>query len=296
LMAALLTMPAYYAHGQGCSDAGFCTLNSFKPNSAGSIEETKHQFKVGFSFGGADHSISTFGNYIEYNTQLNEKFSFDAKITSLSQNGNEISVYGLSDVFLNANYKMNSKARLTVGTKIPLTKANKMKNNLSLPMDYQSSLGTFDIIVGLGYEIKNVQLVAALQQPLTQNSNGFLAENYPLNSKLSEFQSTNRYKRSGDILLRVSYPIILGNKFSVTPGILPIYHLANDTYTDAFGVENEIAGSQGLTLNGNLFVDYAINSRNALQLNTGMPFMVRKARPDGLTRSFVVNLEYRIKF
>jgi len=296
LIIAVLTLPAYFANGQGCSDAGFCTLNSFKPNNTDSITETKNQFKVGISYGRADHSILIFGNYLEYNRRLNDKFSFDAKITSLSQNGNGISVFGLSDIYLNTNYKISKKIKLTIGPKIPLTNGNKMKDGLSLPMDYQSSLGTLDIIFGVGYEFRKIQFVGALQQPLTQNSNAFIAEDYPLDSKLREFQSTNKFKRSGDVLLRISYPIMLGGKFKITPSILPIYHLANDKYSDTLDVEKSISGSQGLTLNGNAYFDYDINSKNALQLNVGVPFVVRKTRPDGLTRDLIVTLEYRIKF
>ena len=58
----------------------------------------------------------------------------------------------------------------------------------------------------------------------------------------------------------------------------------------------EIEGSQGLTLNWNLYLDYELNNDQALQLNVGSPFIVRDTRPDGLTRSFVASLEYRIKF
>ncbi len=97
-------------------------------------------------------------------------------------------------------------------------------------------------------------------------------------------------------MLRISYPVNINNKLSVTPGLLPIYHLTNDKYTNALANEVEIEGSQGLTLNGNLFVDYEINSGNAVQLSAGAPFIVRDTRPDGLTRSYVLNLEYRIKF
>ena len=77
---------------------------------------------------------------------------------------------------------------------------------------------------------------------------------------------------------------------------MPIYHLANDKYSDTLGVEKSISGSQGLTLNGNAYFDYDINRKNALQLNIGVPFVVRKTRPDGLTRDLIVTLEYRIKF
>ena len=72
--------------------------------------------------------------------------------------------------------------------------------------------------------------------------------------------------------------------------------MTNDKYTDELNVEKEILGSQGLTLNGNIYFDYEVDSKNALQLNLGAPFIVRDSRPDGLTRSFIANLEYRIKF
>ena len=292
----LLILLTNFSFGQGCSDAGFCTINSFKPNSSDSIKALNSQFKIGAFFGKADNSISVYGNYLEYNRQLNEKFGLDLKLTTLAQNGNNISVFGLSDVFVNANYKASEKLKITLGAKIPLSNANKSLENLPLPMDYQASLGTFDLIFGIGYEIKKIQLVAAIQQPLTQNDNQFIANNYPANSKLRAFQTTNKYKRSGDVLLRVSYPVSLNPKLKLTPSILPIYHLANDKYTDEFNVEKEIIGSQGLTLNGTVYLDYEINHRNILQLNIGMPFVVRDVRPDGLTRSFIANLEYRIKF
>ncbi|MFC6876663.1 hypothetical protein [Flavobacterium myungsuense] len=292
----ILSLTTYYANAQGCSDAGFCTINSIKPNSSDTIIKSTNQVKVGVSLGSADNSISIFGNYIEYNRQVTNSFGIDAKITSLSQSGNGISNFGISDIYLTGNYKVNEKLKLILGTKIPLTAGNKKKNNIALPMDYQSSLGTFDLIFGAGYEIKKLQIVLAFQQPLSQNKNEFLAENYPINSKISDFQSTNQFKRSSDVLLRVSYPMKLGEKFRITPSLLPIFHLSNDKYTDDLEIENEIKGSQGLTLNGNAYLDYEINSKSDLQLNVGIPFVVRDARPDGLTRSFIVNLEYKVKF
>lgn len=296
LLIFILSLTTYYANAQGCSDAGFCTINSIKPNSSDTVTESTNQVKVGVSLGSADNSISIFGNYIEYNRQVTNSFGIDAKITSLSQSGNGISNIGISDIYLTGNYKVNEKLKLILGTKIPLTDGNKKKDNIALPMDYQSSLGTFDLIFGAGYEIKKIQLVLAFQQPMSQNKNEFIAENYPVNSKIREFQSTNKFKRSSDVLLRVSYPVKLGEKFRITPSLLPIYHLSNDKYTNNLRIENEIKGSQGLTLNGNAYLDYEINNKNALQLNVGMPFVVRDARPDGLTRSFVVNLEYKVKF
>ena len=283
-------------NAQGCSDAGICTVHSFKPNGTDSISANPNQFKVGLSYGAADYSISVFGTYLEYDRQINEKFGLDAKLTTLSQSGNDISVFGLSDLYVNSNYRVNNKASLTLGVKIPFSDANKKEDGRALPMDYQASLGTFDLVFGFGYTFRKLQLVAAIQQPLTQNNNAFLAEDYPIGSPLREFQSTNKFKRSGDVLLRASYPIEFANKFRITPSLLPIYHLANDKYTTQEGVEVEIDGSQGLTLNWNLYFDFELDQKQALQFNVGSPFIVRDVRPDGLTRSFVASLEYRIKF
>lgn len=282
--------------GQGCSDAGFCTLNSFKPSKQETELVKNNQIKIGAFIGSADNSISVWGNYMEYNRQITNKFGLDARINTLAQNGNDLSVFGVSDLFLTGKLSIFKRFKLTLGTKIPLANGNRKDNSLPLPMDYQSSLGTFDLILGGGYEFKKISFVLALQQPLSQNKNEFLAENYPAGSPLRNFQSTNKFIRSGDILLRVSYPFNIGQKLTLTPSLLPIYHLANDQYTDITGVEKEISGSQGLTLNGNLYIDYELNQRNALQLNAGIPFVVRDVRPDGLTRSFVVNLEYKINF
>jgi hypothetical protein len=287
---------ASYSYGQGCSDAGFCTINSFKPNSSDSTEVLNIQFKIGAFFGKAENSISVYGNYLEYNLQLTKKFGLDAKLTTIAQNGNGIYTFGLSDIFVNANFKASEKVKLTLGAKIPLSNASKTYDKLPLSMDYQASLGTFDLIFGIGYEIQKIQFIAAIQQPLTQNDNQFIATNYPINSELRKFQSTNKFERSGDALLRVSYPINIKSKFKLTPSILPIYHLTNDKYTDEFNVKKEIKGSQGLTLNGNAYLDYEINSKNIIQLNLGLPFIVRDSRPDGLTRSFIANIEYRINF
>ena len=291
----LLTSLSFQANGQGCSDAGFCTIDSFKPGEIDNFSSRKNQIKVGASYGGADHDISVFGTYLEFNNQLNDKFGVSAKITSLGQNSTDVSSFALSDVYLNTTYGLSANTKLTIGAKVPLSNGNIVQDNLSLPMDFQASLGTFDLILGLGHEIKNFQFVAALQQPLTQNKNEFLAEDYPSNSEFSSFQSTYKYKRSGDVLFRVSYPLNLGENFKITPSILPIYHLSNDKFTVA-GVEKEILGSQGLTFNGNIYFDYNIDHVNSLQLNAGAPLVIRDARPDGLTRSFVINLEYGIRF
>lgn len=282
--------------GQGCSDAGFCTINNVKPvNFWEQFQPIKNQIKAGFFFGKGDNSVNVWGNYLEYIRQVSNAFSFDTKVTFISQNGNGIYSFGLSDILISGNYQINERLGFTLGTKIPLSDGNKKQEELSLPMDYQSSLGTLDAIIALSYQMNKLHLVFAWQQPILQNKNDFLSEKQT-NDILKKFQSTQNYRRAGDILLRASYLFTITDKFKITPSILPIYHLTNDHFTDITGIKQSIEGSKGLTLNGNIYLDYQINTKNSLQLNAGMPFIARKARPDGLTRHFITNLEYRIRF
>lgn len=277
-------------YAQGCSDAGFCTVDAFKPNEHYPHKTLQNLFKVGLNIGSADNNIVVFGQYFEYKYLFNNKINLSTKLTALSQSGNETSNFDLSDFYLNGNFSIGEKTTLTTGIKIPLTDGNSKENNISLPMDYQSSLGTFDLILGVGHRFEKFNIALAYQQPLSQNKNQFIS------SSTSNFYSTNNFKRAGDILLRVSYPIKVSEKLKITPSLLPIYHLANDTYTNTLGQKVTIANSKGTTLNTNAYLDYKLNETSNLQFSVAMPLIVRDVRPDGLTRSFVANLEYSISF
>jgi len=293
LIAIFFVILSYTVRGQGCSDAGFCTLESFKPR----VDTTtvRWRLKIGANAGAADHAINVFGGYVELNKRFSKSVSADVKLTALSQSGNGVSAFGLSDLFLNTKYQVADLA-LTVGTKLPLADGNKMIDNLGLPMDYQSSLGTFDLILGASYTFRKLQFNWAYQQPLTQNKNTFLADEYPPDSPLTTFQSTNQFQRKADMLIRVSYPVRMAKNLMLTPSLLPIYHMGNDQFVNALGEDQVIKDSKGLTLNANLYADLIINNSSAIQVSAAVPLIVREARPDGLTRSFVINVEYAIKF
>ena len=280
-------------YAQGCSDAGICSIENIKP---GNIDHQEgNQLKVGIGYGNADQGIAIISPYITYTRTFNN-FSLETRLLAISQSGNETSSFGLSDLYLVGNYRLAQNLQATAGFKIPLSNANKKLNGLPLPMDYQSSLGTVDLLLGAQYTVSGFMFAFAYQQPLSQNSNTFLVDDYPSDSDFNKFQSTNNYVRKGDVLLRVSRSIPFGEKVTITPSLLPIYHLGNDRYTDLFSEEQEIIGSEGLTLNVNLYADFAVGSKSNIQLNFGSPLIVRESRPDGLTRSFVLNLEYQIRF
>jgi len=281
---------------QGCSDAGFCTVDALKNPESDSLEEPSNHVKAGIVLGKADHNISIFSTFLEYKQQLGKNWSVTGKLTQLSQLTDSISRNGLSDVFLTAGYAPGASFSFTAGFKIPLTNGDAKQDNRSLPLDFQSSLGTFDLIAGIAWKHHGFRVTAAIQQPLSQNSNRFLATDYDSSAFLAGFQSTNGFERKGDVLLRGTYTQPLGERWNITPGLLAIYHLGEDTYKTASSERVSIAGSSGLTLNGTLFIGYSISDKHKLELSAGTPFIVRESRPDGLTRSVVVGLEYKFLF
>jgi hypothetical protein len=252
----------------------------------------ENTFKTGVSVGGADHNITIVSIYKEYNYKK-DNYSFGAKATFMAQIGSQVQTGNIGDIYITNGYSFFKDFNATLGIKMPLTDGNLTKDKNILPLDHQSSLGTVDLILGASYKIKNVQVALGFQQPLSQNRNQFSSEN--VIGTFENYQTTRNYKRAGDVMLRVSYPFEF-NKFKITPSVLPIYHLSNDLYTDATNVEREISGSQGLTINGNVYFDYKLNNKNAFQFNFGMPFVTRTARPDGLTRKWIATLEYAFSF
>lgn len=296
ILCLIIILPCMYIHAQGCSDAGICTIEALKP-AASSIEMQKSsKVSAGFSVGSADYGITVFGGNLGYSGRLTERFSLDAKVTFLSQSGNDIGVAGPGDVFINVNYGVSQKFILTAGTKIPLTKADKKFDGVPLPMDYQSSLGTFDLLAGIKYNPERWQWALAVQIPLRQNENAFFPEFYDTTSLVSTIQATNGFHRQADILLHVSRTFEMSDKITFTPGLLPIYHVSEDTYTDIDGIIKNIDGSDGLTLNGTVFIDVELDDVSTLEFSLGFPFIVRDARPDGLTRSFVFGAGYSAEF
>jgi hypothetical protein len=280
---------------QGCSDAGVCSIDPFKPGTASPAMQPANKFEVGATVGGADHNIMAYGGYLGYSRDIGQQWNLDIKVTALGQSGNDIAVFGPGDVFANVTYKFSQKFSLTGGLKIPLTKADKAFEDLPLPMDYQSSLGTLDLLTGIKFNPEKWQIALAAQIPLTQNENGFFAGFYP-DSPLNDIQTTNGFMRRPDLLMHISRTFDVNDKMTFTPGILPIFHLGEDEYTDIDGIAYAIEGSDGLTLNLTFHSDIALGDNSAFELQVGFPLVVREARPDGLTRSFVFGLGYSSRF
>jgi len=300
ILAAIISVKPY---AQGCSDAGFCSIHAIKNNTATSIEkdENNNDIAIGFSFGKGERSTSVYTPYIEYTRSITAQTSVTGKLSFSAVTGELANTSGPGDLFLSVNHAIDHKKKwqksFILGLKIPFDKADIVKKAIHLPMPYQTSLGTTDLVLGLSYIRNAFGATAALQQPLKKmNGNRFLPSDYPSVPLAAAYLPTNYFERKGDALLRFSYNFDLKSKFSIRPSLLGIYHLGNDSYLDGNKMRMEIPKSSGLTLNANVFVDYKLTETSALELTLGTPFVVRTNRPDGLTRSFVAAVEYKFSF
>ncbi len=286
---------------QGCSDAGFCSIGNLAQQSQAG--KTKHKFTIQFPAGIGDENVFVFTPSLQYDTRFNQKWSVQAKLTANYADGNLGTATGPGDFYVLGTYNFFPKKNewsfsATAGTKLPLNQANLKSDGRSLPMQYQSSLGTIDLITGLALSNDKWQFAAGWQQPLTgANGNNFLPV-YFSNKEADQYIPSNDFNRKADVLLRGLYRHRLNDRLDLKTGLLAIYHLGEDTYIDG-NISNRpisIAGSRGLTLNASVAGWYVLNKKMKIGITAAVPLVVRNVRPDGLTRSFVVSPELSWSF
>ncbi|MFV8370758.1 hypothetical protein [Flavobacterium sp. LB2R40] len=280
---------------QGCSDAGICSIgNGFQT----ADKELKNGIEVGAIFGAGEADLTYFSPYLTYTRSINDQWALSSKITYSVASGSFGERGAFGDAYLIGNYnwkpKTNTQWSSLLGFKIPFTSSNLKINEFSLPLDYQSSLGTFDLIAGLNFNYKKWDFNTAVQIPVFNNNKNSYFKEF---SNTNDFPSTNLFERKSDALFRTTYTFQTANKkFTFKPNVLFIYHLGEDRFENAFGKRETIKNSDGLTINGNIIGAYAINTKNSIQLSLATPFVVREVRPDGLTRKFTAGIVYKVSF
>jgi hypothetical protein len=160
------------SNAQGCSDAGVCTIHSIKNNTSGTGEkdDKNNDIVIGFAFGKGERSTSVYTPYIEYTRSITDKTSVTGKVSFSAVTGELANTSGLGDLFVSVNHAIDSKKKwqksFVVGLKIPFDQADIVEKGIYLPMPYQTSLGTADLVLGISYIRKSFGATVALQQPL----------------------------------------------------------------------------------------------------------------------------------
>lgn len=296
------------AHCQGCSDAGVCTagpIGELALVNDSTSTEPRHFARLTFSLAAGEQSTSVLQVVPEVSIGATDRLSFQLKVPYISVSGNLGSTSGLGDPTITGSYAFikeeTRRLDALLGVKINSGDAALKADDLPLPMPYQTSLGTTDLLFGINYRRKRISTAVAYQHVLAQNNeNGFLrsawAGSADSTAAAGYFESY-ALQRANDAVVRAQYAIPIG-KLTLQPGLLGIMHLAEDTRgtgaPDAPRVT--IDGSSGLTLNLTVDARYKLSDRWAIEAAFGSPLAVRETRPDGLTRSMVLNVGVRLSF
>lgn len=308
IYSAAILLSAFFAYNtanaQGCSDAGFCTIGALNPqiiaDTLGDERYLKNNFHLSPTFALGEQGV----NILHYTPELNiivvKGLMWQAKMPYVYAWGNLGSNYGIGDVSTSLTYthffKKTTSLAVTLGSKIPTHDAGTCENGRPLPMPYQRSLGTYDGIIGVKFMYKTWNFSAGYQMVLAnKNDNGFLASRWTGDEDAQQYFVSNQLNRGDDMLLRAE-KIFMVKKLNLSAGLLGIYRLNKDKYTDASGTETELAGSSGLTVNITGSATYVFTPKSSLGMNFGFPVLVRETRADGLTRSMVVSIVYQINF
>jgi hypothetical protein len=168
---------------------------------------------------------------------------------------------------------------LTLGTRLPTGTTNAVYTaTASLPMPYQTGLGTTDLVVGVSSTFDRWSVALGYQRVLANNN-----LNTYVDQGLDYFTSKD-YQRGDDAILRIGRAIPIAD-IDLVPSVLAIYRVQQDRV-----MGERVEGSDGLTLNLALAASASIADRMNLRFDVAAPVIVRKVRADGLTRALVVSL------
>ena len=301
----LIFIPWKSLKAQGCSDAGFCTMGAMKPNQRlpksqlrlRSIEFTEY-------YGNAKLlEVSFLSHILDINVGLRSKSVIQAKFTYNQVYGILANTHGVGDISLSFTQTLLQKEtwqlNATLGGKIPSNDANRKKDGRPLPMYYQTSLGTYDLVGGFSLVTKHLLAATGIQHPFNAVGNTFTwgawassfssldANHYPV---------SNRLIRGTDFMFRLE-----GNaayhRFNGSLGFLLINRLNKDQIVSPqTGQRVDAIGSDGNANTLLTSLSYTLSAKSNLKLVWGHRLVKRPINPDGLSRDDVITLTYQYRF
>ena len=290
---------------QGCSDAGFCTMGAMKPNQHFSrrIDVKLKSIEIGGNMGYTHFNDVILTYVADFNFAATRKLAVQVKVPYMMISGPLAKTDGLSDISIALTHSLIAKEKyslsLTAGTKIPVNDADKKQGGKSLPMYYQTSLGTYDLIVGASLFTKKWLFATGYQQPLNKNASGFFWGAWNGDSQIEtvrKYPVALQLYRGTDVMFRVERNFRF-SRVNLFTGLLPIYRLTKDEITDPASKKRvKVEGSDGLALTFLNGFGYRFSAKSSIKLLTGIRLVKRETNPDGLSREFVVNLSYLYRF
>lgn len=288
----LLTCGLKSAFSQGCSDAGACSITGHFADSNSS--KTHFSGFVSQSLGSGEKFVvlsqSTVGVAVRFSTRTTVSF----QIPFVAVYGNLGFTSGMGDGMVSIRQQLiqgkNSTFYLLAGGRLRSNRADLTLNSKALPMAYQTSLGTYDLILGLLAKHKTWDFYLAYQHSFGRNRNGYLHEGTNTNPNKVYYESAN-LKRGDDMVFRIQKAVFSNKKRSFRFTLMPVYRLQQDEIIKN-GENIRLAGSSGFTLNINLSLTLKTKKGATVEWLIAFPIIDRKYRADGLTRNGVVTFRY----
>jgi hypothetical protein len=298
------------AFGQGCSDAGFCTMGAMKPDQPFNkrVPLKLRSIEVSFYRGTTTTSPVVYVGTIDMSFNIiDNKTFFQIKLPYQAVTGNFGNTGGLSDISycLTRNIYSSEEFNIgvTLGGKIPTNNSNLKDDRFDnpLPMYYQTSLGTYDAIAGISLVSRKWLFATGIQHSFNQNGNQFTYDDWiPVYEGGPDYVRTYapsyELKRGTDIMFRVERNFRY-SRINFSVGLLPIWRITKDEIFDVNLNERvKLDGTLGMALSGIITAGYNFNVKSGIRLLLGHKITQRDVNPDGLTREMVSTLSYTYRF
>lgn len=291
--------------GQGCSDAGFCTMGAMKPNQhfSSKVNLKLKSIEFGQYIGVTKFKDVILSYMVDANFALNQKTAIQFKLPYTFVSGFLANTHGLGDISISATRNIlnreNFQINFTAGGKIPTNDANKKSHGRPLPMYYQTSLGTYDIVFGLSFITKKWLFATGFQASLNPIENDFIWGDWKgteFETRVLAYPVSSMIQRGNDIMFRIERNF-RSSRFNGYIGLLPIYRLNKDRVLDPKTKTTiKVKGSDGLALTLLSGFGYRFSVKSSFKLLIGVALEQRDVNPDGLSREFVNTVSYEYKF
>lgn len=293
-------------HAQGCSDAGFCTMGALKPDQPFNkkIEFKLRSMELSYYRGTTTLTPIITVITADLNFSLNSKNSFQVKLPYQSAEGTLGHTSGVGDISLCYTRNIVTKDRydinISVGGKIPSNASDKTSpEGLPLPMYYQTSLGTYDVIGGISLVSRNWLLATGIQHPFNENNNQFLWKPWEASTHdmwyVVKYAKAKNLQRGTDVMLRAERNFRF-SRVNFSLGLLPIFRITEDEITNPSGEREKVKGTTGMALSGIATAGYNFNVRSGMRLLVGRRLKQREVNTDGLSRILVLTASYYYRF
>jgi hypothetical protein len=301
------------AYPQGCSDAGFCTMGAMKPDQHLKTRRVAQLMSMEISqyVGRTKFEDYIFATTIEANVGIGggNKNMVQVKVPYMLTMNKLENTQGLGDISLSYTRTLLQQEKLqlsaTLGGKIPTNRANKKTSEgLPLPMYHQTSLGTYDLVAGVSLLSKGWLIATGLQVPLiNMNQNEFTwavwRKALPADDARRKHQDgipmSRDLIRGADVMLRIERNFRF-QRMDWHVGVLGIYRLKEDVFTNGAGVQGVAPNTKGLVISSIVGFTYHLSAKSGLKVVYGDALQQRKFNPDGLSREQVYTLGYMYNF